>query len=71
MPWGPQFDEADEIDIEKKLETVIFQGLGAASICWQSMEKTGVFDSTLAKEIGDYLVNFVREEYSKARGAIY
>lgn len=43
------------------LEEVIFQALGAASVCWETPEGAGVFDSEHAKEIGDKLVDFIRE----------
>lgn len=43
----------------KETETVeeaIFQALGAASMCWEHIEKAGIFESTRAKAIGDDLV---------------
>lgn len=40
------------------LEAAINQALGAASMCWDSPEAAGVFDSTRAKEIGDKLHRF-------------
>lgn len=43
------------------IETAVFQALGAASVCWESMAGTGVFDSTRAKEIGDELLAVIRD----------
>jgi hypothetical protein len=37
---------------ELTLQEILFQSLGAASMCWESVDKAGVFDSTRAKEIG-------------------
>jgi hypothetical protein len=34
------------------LEEILFQALGAASVCWETPEGAGIFDSTRAKEIG-------------------
>ena len=42
------------------LEEVVFQALGAASTCWESMAGTGVFQSERAKGIGDAVIRFVR-----------
>jgi len=39
---------------------IIFQALGAASTCWESMEGTGVFQSDRAKRIGDELLYELR-----------
>ena len=38
-----------------KLREMVFQSLGEASVCWESMNGTGVFDSTRAKHIGERL----------------
>jgi hypothetical protein len=39
----------------KTKEELIFQALGAASMCW-SGTPSGVFDSTRCKQIGDELI---------------
>lgn len=46
------------------IQAAIFQALGAASVCWESMEHAGIFDSTRAKEIGDELYQRV-EAYAR------
>lgn len=48
------------------IDTAVFEALGAASVCWESMEGTGVFDSTRCKQIGDELL-----EYFRSKGPIY
>lgn len=39
----------------KKLETLVFEALGEASMCW-SETPNGVFQDSKAKEIGDRLL---------------
>lgn len=43
------------------IETAVFQALGAASTCWESMEGTGVFDDQYAKAIGEALLAEIRK----------
>lgn len=47
-------------DDAKTIEELIFQALGAASVCWDSVP-SGVFDSTHAKEIGDEVVARIKQ----------
>ncbi len=42
-----------------KLEELVFQALGEASMCWSEMPK-GVFDSDHAKEVGKRLIAAIR-----------
>lgn len=42
------------------LESAVFQALGTASVCW-SEAPTGVFDSVRTKEIGDALIEVIKE----------
>lgn len=44
----------------KDLETCIYEAIGAASVCWESMEGTGVFQDVRAKAIGDQLLARIR-----------
>lgn len=53
------FEFHREHDGSLSLDSAVFQALGAASTCWESLEGTGVFDSTRAKEIGDTLLAFI------------
>ena len=50
-----------EDDGSLSLESAVFQALGAASVCWDTVENAGVFHSDRAKEIGDTLVTFIRD----------
>lgn len=45
------------------LREVVFQAVGAASVCWDTPQDAGVFDSTRAKEIGDDVVAWVEQNY--------
>lgn len=49
------------------LEELVFQALGAASVCWETPEGAGVFDSTRAKAVGDELVARIREREAEPR----
>jgi hypothetical protein len=42
--------------LEHEMMEAIFVALGAASMCWESMEKTGIFNSRRAQQIGDELM---------------
>lgn len=44
------------------LEEAVYAALGAASVCWESMAGTGVFQSDEASAIGEELVRFVQQE---------
>lgn len=48
------FAFAQSSDSELTLEEVLFQALGAASVCWEKkgLLQAGIFNSTRAKEIG-------------------
>lgn len=54
-----EFDRADSI------ESAVFQALGAASTCWESLDNTGIFQSDRAKEIGEELLAFIRAYYAE------
>jgi hypothetical protein len=45
----------------ENLEEAVFQALGAASVCWESMEGTGVFQSDRAKQIGEELLGIIAD----------
>lgn len=42
------------------LEEAVYLALGAASVCWETPEGAGVFDSTRAKQIGAELIQWLR-----------
>lgn len=56
------FEFQPEHDGTLPLATAVFQALGAASVCWDSMEGTGVFQSERAKAIGDALLAVIKEQ---------
>lgn len=59
QPWAG-FQREDDGSLS--LSAAVFQALGAASVCWEHMEGTGVFDSTRARAIGDALLEEIRAE---------
>ncbi|HQW88321.1 MAG TPA: hypothetical protein PK478_00635 [Nitrospira sp.] len=44
------------------LKSVIFQAVGLASTCWDNLIGAGTFDDQLAKQIGEDLTAFLREQ---------
>lgn len=48
---------------ETPLEEAIGQSIGAANVCWENMEGTGLFNSDRAKKINDELVEFIKDRY--------
>jgi hypothetical protein len=49
-----------ELMTEKKLREIIFMNLGAASMCWSEYPK-GVFNSTRAEQLGNEIVEAVKD----------
>lgn len=43
------------------LRGAVMQALGAASVCWENMSRTGVFQSERAVEIGEALLEFIAQ----------
>jgi hypothetical protein len=56
-------------DEDLTLEEILFQALGAASMCWEHPEKAGTFDSTRAKAIGEALLREVNRALKQAHDA--
>lgn len=50
--WSP--DRAETV------EQAVFQAVGSASMCWESVSRAGVFDSSRAKQIADGLVVWLK-----------
>jgi len=40
----------------------IYQSIGQASMCWENVDKAGVFDSIEASKISDTLCNFIADK---------
>lgn len=51
-----------EVDDSVSLNSAVFQALGAASACWEYLERAGVFDSEQAERIGQALLQKIRED---------
>jgi hypothetical protein len=62
------FEFQREQDGTLPLEVVIFQALGAASVCWETPEGAGVFDSTRAKAIGDAVLSYLKDNMGPQLG---
>lgn len=43
----------------------VFEALGEASVCWERMEGTGVFDSVRATRVGDQLIRDIERIYTE------
>ena len=41
------------------VESAVFQAIGAASVCWENMEGTGIFESDRAKKIAEALLSVI------------
>jgi hypothetical protein len=69
-PWEPDLHESSD-----PVETAVYQALGAASVCWESMSGTGIFNDRQARAIGEGLMDIIRgaqdaaehEGYSRGR----
>lgn len=55
-----EFEFTREHDGSLSLESAVFQALGYASVCWEPMDGTGVFQSEQAKDCGEKLLGFIR-----------
>lgn len=47
------------LDKATSLEEAVFQALGAASVCWENIDKAGVFKSERARDIGIELLEWI------------
>lgn len=56
-----KFEFLPEHDGTVPIESAVFQALGAASVCWEEMSGTGTFQSDRAKEIGEALIERIRQ----------
>lgn len=57
-----------ELMTAEKLKEIIFQNLGAASMCWSEIPK-GVFDGTKAEKLGieimEAITFYINDEYER------
>jgi hypothetical protein len=52
----------NEDEEQLTLRNVVFQALGAASVCWSEVP-SGIFESTRAQEVGHALLAWIEEYY--------
>ena len=46
------------------LNQAVFMSIGAASVCWESMSGTGVFDDQRARQVGEELVAYIEDHFN-------
>ena len=51
-----------EWTVEKPVDEIIGEAIGAASTCWENLEDTGVFNSTMAAQICDELMSILKKK---------
>ena len=51
-------------EIKKQLETIVFEALGTASMCWSETPK-GIFDSSQASDVGNEAVSNIMKLYDQ------
>jgi len=56
--------------IPEYIREKVFQAIGHASMCWDSPESAGIFDTEQASEIATELCRFVMAEKSKGRSPL-
>jgi len=61
-----QFD----LDQAETLENAVFQAIGAASVCWETPEGAGVFNSDRAKAIGEELMAEIKRRQGLDRESV-
>lgn len=55
------FAFSPEYDGSLSLKSAVLQALGAASMCWDTLDNAGVFHAERAIEIGDTLIEFITD----------
>lgn len=46
--------------VAKNLWEAVYQSVGAASVCWENMSGTGVFQESDARDVAENLIEWVR-----------
>lgn len=46
-----------------ELSRIVFEALGAVSVCWDNLSEAGMFDSTRARAIGEELLDGIRAHF--------
>ncbi len=55
------FEFQKDYDGSLSLKSAVYQAIGAASTCWESLENTGVFQDDYAREIAEALLNKIEQ----------
>lgn len=50
-----------EFEKDSSLDSKVYQAIGAASVCWESIHGTGVFQDQHAKAIADALIKEIKD----------
>jgi hypothetical protein len=53
------------IELNENIKRKIFEDIGQASMCWEKVDKAGIFDSIEACKIAEDLCNFIAIEIDK------
>lgn len=67
-PWEP--DLADCTSLARCLELAVYQAVGTASMCWENVDRAGVFDEDAARWVASGLVAYLRAHPSVALAAL-
>lgn len=57
-----RFEFQPDSDGTLSVESAVFQALGRASTCWESLEGTGIFQSEDAQEVGEVLIEKIHAD---------
>lgn len=53
-----------ELTLTEGLDTLVHEAIGAASVAWEDMTGTGVFNEAMARDIASQVVAYVNENYT-------
>ena len=60
-------EETREEEEDDPIRNRVLEDIGHASMCWESPEGAGAFDTEQAIEIGDLLCRFINEQIAEAK----
>lgn len=64
---GVAKDRIFEWDVATPIDQVIGEAIGRASVCWENMEGTGVFDSDTASQITQEVLDVIHRKTIRIR----
>lgn len=62
MVRGEEKERIFDWTVETPIDEVIGEAIGRASVCWESMEGTGVFDSDTASQITQEVLDIIHRK---------